>query len=301
MTRSTNVAESERGILSPAERTSAPIRATMGLLRLVLWVALVVTGLGPVLWLAKASVTPVQDTLRQPFALFPSGVVEWNNIALAWNQSRIGHYLLNTVEMTAGTVALTLLVALSTAYVLSVLRPRWAPLLSAAVLATLFIPGVISLVPLYLTVLDLPPLGANLLNSYWAIWLPASANAVAILIVKRFFDGIPRDLFEAARIDGAGPLRVFWSVVLPLSRPITAVVALLTAVASWKEFLWPLIVLSDSTKQPISVALAKTSNTMTLSVQLAGMFLALLVPVGLFLVFQGSFLRGVSASSGVKQ
>lgn len=294
------VAELERGILSATERREPGARAWLWVLRIVLLVLLVITGLLPLLWLAKSSVSTTQDTIGDPLALFPSGEILWGNLAEAWNAGRIGPFLLNTAEIALGTVVLTLVVSLTAAYVASVLRPRWGSIFMGAILATLFIPGVISLVPLYLTVLSVPPFGVNLLNTYWAIWLPASANAVAVVIVKRFFDSIPRELFDAARVDGAGHFRIFVLIVLPLSRPIIGVVALLTAVNSWKDFLWPLIVITDGSRQPISVALAQNADWIELSLQLAGMFLAVLVPVALFLVFQRSFLRGVSASGGIK-
>jgi multiple sugar transport system permease protein len=290
----------ERGILSATERQQPGVRAVLWVFRVLLLVVLVITGLLPLLWLAKSAITPTHDTVTNPIALFPSGQVQWGNLAEAWVGGRIGQFLLNTVELAAGTVTLTLVVSLTAAYVVSVLRPRWASVFIGAILATLFIPSVISLVPLYLTVLSVPPFNVSLLNTYWAVWLPESASAVAIVVVRRFFDGIPQELFDAARVDGAGPLRIFVWIVLPLSRPIIGVVALLTAVNSWKDFLWPLIVITDSSRQPISVALSQNSQSTTFSLQLAGMFLALLVPVALFLLFQRSFLRGVSASGGVK-
>lgn len=290
----------ERGILSHVERRQVSSRVVLAVVHVALLVVLVVTGLLPLLWLAKAAVSTTSDTVTDPLALFPSGEIAWGNLADAWTTGRVAQFLLNTAEIAAGTVVATLVVGLTAAYVISVLRPVWGRIFFAAILATLFVPGVISLVPLYLTVVSLPPFGVSLLNTYWAIWLPASANAVVVVIVQRFFDGIPRELFDAARIDGAGAFRMFALIALPLSRPIIGVVALLTAVNSWKEFLWPLIVITDGSRQPISVALAQQSQTTTLSFQLAGMFLAVIVPVLLFVVFQKSFLRGVSATGGIK-
>jgi multiple sugar transport system permease protein len=225
---------------------------------------------------------------------------QWENLAEAWTRARIGDVLGNTAIVALGTTAATLVVSFSCAYVLSVLRPRWAPALNVGIMVTLFIPGVISLVPLYLTVVKLPILGVSLINNYAATWLPAAANAFIILIVKRFFDAVPRDLVEAARIDGAGPVRILVSVYLPLSAPIAGVVALLTVVASWKDFLWPLLVLPSPSRQPISVALAKLDGNTALNVQLAAMFLALLVPVLLFMVFQRQFLQGAGMAGAVK-
>ena len=137
---------------------------------------------------------------------------------------------------------------------LSVLRPKYAPILNGAVLATLFIPSVVLLVPLYLTIVR-PVIGTSLLNNYLAVWLPAAANAFNILLVKRFFDNLPREVFEAARTDGAGPFRVFWSIVLPMSRPILGVVSVFAIIASLKDYLWPSLVLPDPAVQPLGVRL----------------------------------------------
>ncbi|MCU1556377.1 MAG: binding-protein-dependent transport system inner rane component [Microbacteriaceae bacterium] len=290
----------ERGVISNADRKRLSVRIPLITVQVLIFVGLVVAGFGPLVWLFKAAISTTQDTLREPFALFPSGVVQWGNLAAAWTQSQIGHYLGNTGIIAVGQLVATLIVCTTIAYVLSVLRPKWGPVLSGAILATLFVPGIVILVPLYLTILHLPGTGGSLLNSYWAIWLPGAANAFNILVIKRFFDAIPRELFEAARIDGAGPMRVFLLVVIPLSRPILGVVALLTVMASWKDYLWPLLVLQDPDIQPISVALPRVAKTSEVSIQMAALFLALLIPVILFLIFQRQFLRGVGMSGGVK-
>ena len=102
------------------------------------------------------------------------------------------------------------------------------------------------LIPQYLTVIDLPILTWNLLNTPWAIWLPAVANGFNIFLLKRFFDSIPRELLGPPQIDGAWPLRILWSIVLPVSRPILGVVSIFAVVAVWKDFLWPLLVMPDT-------------------------------------------------------
>ena len=290
----------ERGVISDADRKRQSVRIPLAIIQVLILLGLIVTGLGPLLWLFKASISTTQDILREPFAFFPSGVVQWGNLDNAWSQSQIGHYLGNTGIIAIGQLITTLLVCTTIAYVLSVLRPKWGPIVSGAILATLFVPGIVILVPLYLTILNLPGTGGSLLNTYWAIWLPGAANAFNILVIKRFFDALPRELFEAAKIDGAGPVRVLLLVVIPLSRPILGVVALLTVMASWKDYLWPLLVLQNPDIQPISVALPRLAQTAEVSVQMAALFLALLIPVILFLIFQRQFLRGVGMSGGVK-
>ncbi|MET9317633.1 MULTISPECIES: carbohydrate ABC transporter permease [unclassified Kribbella] len=287
-------------VLSDSDRKLTRIRVPFVIGQVVVLLGLLVAGLGPLLWLLKAAISPTQDSIRSPLAWFPSGQVQWGNLATAWQQGHIGYYLGNTAMIAAGTALASLIVCTTAGYVLSVLRPRWGALLSAAILATLFVPHIVSLVPLYLTVLKVPVVHTNLTNTFWAVWLPPAASAFNVLIVKRFFDGIPREYFEAARIDGAGSVRVFTSLVLPLSRPILGVVVLLSIISSWKDYLWPLLVLTNPDLQPVSVALPKIAKVTELNIQLAGLFLALLIPVLLFLVFQRAFLRGVGLSGGIK-
>jgi multiple sugar transport system permease protein len=191
-------------------------------------------------------------------------------------------------------------VAFTGGFVLSVLRPRYAKVVSAAVMATLFVPGIVVLVPLFLTVLNLPLFGTSLLNSYWAIWLPAGANAFNVLLVKRFMDNLPKEVFEAARVDGAGPFRLLWYVVLPMSRPIIGVVSIFAVLNAWKDFLWPLIVLPDPEIQPLSVRLPTIRETMELDVFLAALLISMALPVAIFLVFQRLFLRNAGLGGAVK-
>lgn len=289
----------ERTAVSDADARRPSVRLTLIVIEALVAVGLVIAGAGPMLWLFKAATSTAQDTLRAPFALWPSGI-QWGNLPEAWTRLDIGTSLLNTIWLAAGSWFFTLIVCVSGAYVLSVLRPRWGNVLTALVLATLFIPSVVSLVPLYQTILQLPITGGSLQNTYWAVWLPAAANAFNVIIIKNFFDALPRELFEAARIDGAGPMRVLFSIVLPLSRPIVGVVSLLTIVAAWKEFLWPLLVITDPDLQPLSVSLPRLANSAEISLLLAGLFIAVIIPVALFLLFQKQFLRGVGLSSSIK-
>jgi multiple sugar transport system permease protein len=159
---------------------------------------------------------------------------------------------------------------------------------------------VVLLVPLYLEVVRPPVINHSFIDSYWAIWLPAGASAFNVIIMKRFFDNLPREIFEAARIDGAGPFRLFISIVLPMSKPILGVVSIFAVLASWKDFLWPLLILTDPNKQPVSVRLPTIFGQTELGVFLAAMLIACLVPIVGFLVFQRSFLRGTGLSGALK-
>jgi len=288
-----------RGILSPADWRRPRVRlGALGLHGILLGLLFVV-GLGPMLWLAKAAVTPTQDTLRSPLALWPNGI-DWANLSTAWTRVEVDKYFLNTVGLAAGSWFMQLLVATTAGFALSVLRPRYGKVITGVVLATLFVPSVVLLVPLYLTVVDPPLLKASLINSFWAVWLPAGANAFNILLVQRFFGNLPREVFEAARVDGAGPFRLFWSVVLPMSRPILGVVSVFAVIAAWKDFLWPMLVLPNPELQPLSVRLPALQRFVELDVFLAALAISTVIPVVLFAVFQRFFLKTGALTGAVK-
>jgi multiple sugar transport system permease protein len=288
-----------RGILSITERRRPTVRYSLRAIHLVLLVLLVIIGLGPMLWLAKSAITPTQDTLRMPLALWPNGI-DLENLATAWSEVHIDRYFFNTIAIAAGAWLIQIVVATTAGYALSVLRPRYAPIITGLVLATLFVPSVVLLVPLYLTIIDPPIYGESLINTFWAIWLPAGASAFNILLVKRFFDNLPRDIFDAARTDGAGPFALFWSIVLPMSRPILGVVSVFAVIATWKDYLWPLLVLPDHTVQPLSVRLPTLQKAIELDVFLAALFISSLIPIAIFLLFQRLFLRGAAIEGALK-
>lgn len=284
----------ERSNISDSDLSRASTRFTFRVVVGVVVALLVVVSAGPLLWLAKSAVSTTQDILRDPFALWPSGI-QWQNLADAWNQIQIGRFTANSLIITSGEVVVAVFSAVTLGYVLAVLRPKYGPVLNAAIMATLFIPGVISLIPLYLTVIDL-----GLLDSYAALWLTNGVSAFNVLIMKQYFQTIPRELFEAATVDGAGPLRILWSIVLPMARPIIGVVALLAFVASWKDFLWPLLALPSPDKQPLSVGLATVAPQADLAVLMAGMFIAVLIPIAVFAIFQKQFLTGAGSAGALK-
>ena len=166
-------------------------------------------------------------------------------------------------------------------------------------LASLMLPATALLVPAYLVVSDVPIFGVNLLNTPWALWLPAAANAFNIYVLKRFFDEIDEEILDAARIDGAGRLRVLWSIVLPLSRPVLGVVSIFSIVAMWKDFVWPLLVLQDTQAQTLSVALSRLAivSQVPPTVMMAGLAITAVPMIVVLLLFQRSIIGGLSAGA----
>jgi len=287
------------GLIPPGEWRRPSIRFGVGGAQAMLLLLLVIVGLGPILWLAKSAITPTNDTITHPMGFFTHGAA-WSNLREAWVNVDVGRYFWNTIVVAVGSWLSQIVVATTGGYALSVLRPRYAKLINGLLLATLFVPAVVLLVPLYIEIVHPPIVHHTFIDTYWAVWLPAGASAFNVVLVKRFFDNLPREIFEAARIDGAGPFTLFWKIVLPLSRPILGVVSVFAVLASWKDFLWPLLVLTDPSKQTLSVRLPSIQSQTSLGVFLAAMFIACLVPLAGFLVFQRSFLRGTGLGGAIK-
>ena len=288
-----------RSVLSPVERGRKGVRWGLRGANALLLVVLIIVGLGPLLWLAKSATSTTQDTLRNPMSLWPSGF-DFENLVTAWRDAQIGHYFFNTVKIAVGSWLVQLVVAVTGGYVLGILRPWYARILTGAVLVTLFVPPVVLLVPLFLTVLDLPIAGTSLLNSYWGIWLPAGASAFNVILVKRFMENLPIEIIEAARVDGAGPIRLLLSIVLPMSKPVIGVVSVFAVLITWKDYLWPLVVLPDSEIQPLSVRLPLVRDTLQLDVFLAALAISMVLPITLFIIFRRFFISGEAMSGAIK-
>jgi multiple sugar transport system permease protein len=291
--------QEDRGIISAADRRSRRVRWAIRFVEAATLILLLIVGLGPLLWMVKSSITPTQDTLRTPMALWPHGF-DLGYFATAWTRTHIDRYLLNTVWIAVGSWLVQIVVATTAGYALSVLKPRFHRVLTGLVLATLFVPTIVLLVPLYLTVVDVPLLHIRMIDTFWAVWLPAGANAFNVVVIKRFFDNLPREVFDAARVDGAGPFQLFWRIVLPMSRPIIGVVSVFAVIGTWKDYLWPLLVLRKPDLQPLSVRLPTLQPTTDLAIFIAALTLSSIIPIALFLLFQRFFLRGPGLSGALK-
>lgn len=290
----------ERSIVSALDRKSPVVRMVIYGVGTIIVLALIVVSVGPIAWLFKAATSTSTEILADPFGLWPSGM-HWDNFTEAFRRVRFGTYLQNTLWIVLGNWVVGIIVQTTGAYALAILKPRYSSVIYAMVLATLFIPGVISLVALYMTVVNVPIVNISLMNTFWAVWLPAGASAFNVVLLHRSFSSLPRELFDAARIDGAGETRIFLSIVLPMSRPILGVISLFIMVNAYKDFLWPLLVLTDTNLQPLSVALPRLESATELSVYMAALFLTIVIPVALFLAFQKQFLSAAGSSGALKE
>ncbi|MGW0780975.1 carbohydrate ABC transporter permease [Streptomyces sp. NPDC002913] len=289
-------APADRTLIAPAEMNRRTGRYLYRFVLVLTTVGFTLAFVFPLYWMAGGALKSSAELADPNPTLWPQS---WHpeSYTEAWTNVGLGQYFLNTLLLAAGAWLTQLTVDVAAAYALSRLRPVLGNVVLGMMLATLMLPVSALLVPTYLTVTDVPLIHVNLINTPWAIWLPACANAFNIFILKRFFDQIPGELLESARLDGAGPMRVLWSVVLPLSRPVLAVVSIFAVVGVWKDFLWPMLVLPDPARQPITVALNRLAEFMPANQLLAGMVMASIPLLVIFLIFQRHIIAGLTAGS----
>ena len=248
----------------------------------------------PVYWMLNVSLTRTQDLRLDPPHVFPvDPTLEGFEAVLRQQLPNLGTSLL----LGLGCVALTLVIAAPAGYAMALLRLRGQRSLNFVLLVAQMIPAVVMAMGFYAIYVRL-----GVLNTLPGLIVADSTVAVpfAVLLFTAFMSGIPRELVQAATIDGAGVWRVFRSIVLPMSRPILGVVSVFAVIASWKDFLWPLLVLRDPDIQPLSVRLPSLQATTDLGVLMAALAISTLIPVLLFLVFQRLFLRGAGLGGAVK-
>ncbi|MEO3761765.1 carbohydrate ABC transporter permease [Streptomyces sp. B8F3] len=290
------MAESQRTLISPAvlarPRGKALYWSAFALVMAVFTLAFI----GPLYWMVTSGLKSSQEFAQTPPTLVP-GEVETDNYSEAWSVLDLAQLLLNTCVYAFGALAFMLVFDVAAAYSLSKLRPVLGKVILGAMLATLMIPATVLVVPQYLTVLDMPLIERNLINSPWVIWLPAVTNAFNIFLLKRFFDSIPRELMDAAAMDGASPMRTLRSIVLPMSRPILGVVSIFAVVAVWKDFLWPMLTLPDPTKQTLNVGIYSLGASVPENQLIAALAIASVPTLVIFLVFQRNIMHGLTAGS----
>jgi len=290
------VDSSQRTLISPWTLRKRRGRLLYWLVFAVVIVLFTVAFVIPLVWMMLGAMKTAPELAQNPPSLLPASP----NVGAyteAWEFMDLAKYFTNTVIVAAGAWLIQLAVQVPAAYALSKLRPALGKWILALMLATLMLPASALLVPTYLAITEVPVFGVNLVNSPAAIWLPAAANAFNIYLLKRFFDQIPTELLDAARIDGAGSITTMWRIVLPLSRPILAVVSIFSIVAAWKDFIWPLLVLQDPEIQTLSVALQRFEPDTPINLMLAGLVIASIPMVAAFLVFQRQILAGLTAGS----
>jgi multiple sugar transport system permease protein len=272
-----------------------PSRTARTLTYGVLVVAVTVTLL-PFAWMLLGSVKTQRELLQRPPTWWPQAPT-WDNFAVWFGDLGIQQYFTNSVVVALVTVLGNLLFCSMVGYALAKLDFAGKRVLFVLVMATLMVPGVVTFVPLFVVVSAL-----GLTSTYAALTLPFLAGPLGVFLMRQFMLGIPDELLEAARIDGAGELRIFARIVMPLCGPPLATLAILTFLGSWNNFLWPLVVAQSQDMYTLPVALSLYStgqNATQYGVLLAGSVLVITPILLLFVALQRYFIQGI-AMTGIK-
>jgi len=266
---------------------------------IVLYVVLTLLALAivvPLVWIVLTSFKTDFDAINMPLNPIPRPFTLNAYQTLASGQQPIFLWFLNSLAAGVLQTVLILITASAGAYALARLEFAGKKIVFGVIVATLLVPPVIFLIPNYLTVQSL-----GWLDSIWAITIPGSAGAFGIFFLRQFFVGLPPEIEEAARMDGAGDFRIFWQIVLPLSRPALATLAVLSFLNNWNDFLWPVYVLLSPEHQTLQPGLAVLQGAYSthFGIVMAGALIASVPVLILFTIAQRQIVDSV-ASSGVK-
>ena len=255
--------------------------------------ALALVSLAPLLWMLSVSLMPAGEASHFPPPLLPSAVTGDNYHALL-GRTGMARNFANSL-LVAGAITLgSLLVNTLAGYAFAKLRFAGRERVFQLLLAALVVPAQVAMLPLFLLMKQL-----GLVNTYGGVVIPALASVFGIFLVRQYARSIPDELLEAARIDGAGEWRIFFSIVLPMLKPVLVTLAIFSFMAAWNDFMWPLIVLTDQEHYTLPVALATLSreHIQDVEMMMAGAVVTVIPVLALFLLLQRYYIQGLLLGS----
>jgi multiple sugar transport system permease protein len=301
----------------PAARSAAgerrPRRVGRSSGRALTYLVLVIIAIicaAPFVWMLSASFEPLGQIFSWPPHWVPSHPTLHNYTAFMSSGSDIGRWFLNSALVAGSVTILQTFFSALAAYAFAKRQFPGRDLIFFLFLGTMMFPGAVLFIPNYIILKDVPLFGGNnllgqgghgWLNSYWGLIVPSVISAFAIFLLRQYMKSIPDDLLDAARMDGGSELWIFWRVVLPLSRPALAAVAIFTFGFFWQDYLWPLIVINSPSLYTLPLGLGQFSqqNRTVWDLLMAGSVISVAPVIVVFLVFQRHFIQGI-ATSGMK-
>jgi len=268
------------------------VRKALGYLALALLAAIALT---PFVWMVSTSLKNVDEVFLFPPKWIPDQLL-WKNFTSLWDDFPMTRWLFNSIFVTFAVVIGRLFICSLAAYSFARLRFRWRDTLFYIYLATMMIPGEVLLVPNFVLMRDL-----GWLNTYWALIIPPISNAFGVFLLRQYFLGLPRELEDAARVDGASYWHIYRKIILPLSRAPLATLGAFTFIELWGSFLWPLIVIDSPDKMtlPVGLALLNDVHSTDWTRLMAGDVIALIPLLVVYLAAQRYFVRSISLT-GIK-
>ncbi len=264
--------------------------------QVILYVFLIIgalIALMPMLWMLSASFMPTGEASTYPPHLLPSKIT-FSHYGELFTRLNLGRYLFNSALIAFTVTAISLVINSMAGYAFAKLRFRGRDRAFRILSLGLVLPVQVAMLPLFLLMKEF-----HLINTYWGVIIPGMASIFGIFLIRQYALSIPDDMLDAARIDGASELRIYWSVVVPGILPILATLAIWTFLATWNDFMWPLIVLSDESHYTLPVALANLSgeHVMDTELMMAGSVLTVIPVLAVFLFLQRYYIQGVMAGS----
>lgn len=257
---------------------------------LVVALVLVVVWVLPIAWAVATSLKPEGETTRTPLSWVGS-TVSFDAYRQVFESGDLGRWMFNSAYISVVTTLLTVVVCAMAAYGFARTDFRGKKILYGLVLAGIMVPPQVLIAPLFAEMVSL-----GLVDTYWGVILPQVAVPAMVFILVKFFDGVPRELEEAAFVDGAGRWRVFWTLVMPLSRPVLAAVAIFTFISTWNNFLWPFLVTTDpgGMTLPVGLVNVQSSYGVRYAQMMAAVVIAGLPLLVVFALFQRQIVRGIA-------
>lgn len=257
----------------------------------LLTIAAIILGL-PFFWMVATAFKPLPEIIVYPPRWLPREIRP-ENFVEAWNAAPFGRFYLNSIVTGVAATALQVVFAAFMAYAFVFIRFPAKRFLFLMVLATMMIPVEMKLVPNYLLLSRL-----GWINTYWALILPPAAHAFPVFVLQQQFKTLPRDLIDAAKVDGAGHLQILLRVVTPVSRPLLAAVGLVSFVGRWNDYLWPLIATNTVAMRTLPIGLAYLKETQEggnrWNLLMAGTIFVIIPIMILFLFTQKQFVEGIT-------
>jgi multiple sugar transport system permease protein len=259
----------------------------------LLLVTAVCLTLFPLAWMAMASVMPAGEASAYPMSWVPSALSLEHYRAL-FSRLEIVRYIGNSALIAGAVTLISLVVNSMAGYAFAKLSFPGRERVFRGLVATLVVPGQVTMLPLFMLLKYL-----GLINSFWGVIVPGMASVFGIFLFRQYALSIPDSLLDAARIDGAGEWRIYRSIVLPLCKPILLTLAVFTFMGTWNDFMWPLVVLTDSRLHTLPVALANLSgeHVQDTELMMAGALLTVLPVIVLYALLQRYYIEGIMVGS----
>ena len=281
------------GVIREYDMHSASVKAGYGFI-LLCCTLMVVLAVFPLIWVVLAGFKDLKEFMSSTSLLPESFSAE--PFITTWNQLGISQNYLNSLIFVVGSVICALIFNGLLGYGIGILKPKGHLAVKRLVMISLLMPTTISIVPLFMNIQNL-----HLGNSFLPLWLSYGANAMYVILFVQFFESLPGSIIEASRIDGCSQLQIFFRIVLPLSKPICAVIAIFAVNAAWSDFLLPYLVLRGGQLQTVMVRLFvfSTEQTVNADTMMRSVVFSMIPPIVLFFIFQKQLTEN-AVSVGIK-